>query len=137
MDLFNAPLKFNVNDADECKKLIDENFLNSDIIFVIGDSPLAPYVAKAVKDAGKLTIGISLVNNEELKVMFKRASDALISFDKKISRDEQIKLSRNIVGTVANLITKSGFVNLDFEDIKAILQNAGTAFFGTGCAERR
>ena len=135
LDLFNAPLKFNVNNADECKKLIDEHFLNSDIIFAIGDSPLAPDMAKAAKEAGKLTIGIALTNNEELKAMFKEASDALISFDENISWDEQIKLSQGVIKGIAILITKSGFVNLDFEDIKAILQDTGTAFCGTAWAE--
>lgn len=124
-----------VNDADECKKIIDENFLNSDVIFVIGDSPLISDMAKAAKEAGKLTIGIALTNNEELNAAFKEASDALISFDENISWNEQIKRSQNIVETIADLITKSGFVNLDFDDIKAILQDTGTALFGTGHAE--
>lgn len=68
----------NVNDADECKAIIDENFLNSDVTFVIGDSPLAPDMAKAAKEKGKLTIGIALTNSEELKAKFKEVSDALI-----------------------------------------------------------
>ena len=109
--------------------------MNSDMIFVIGDSPLTPNMAKAVKETGKLTIGIALTNNEELKAKFKEASDALISFDENISWDEQIKFSQSIVESIADLITKSGLVNLDFEDIKAILQDTGTALFGTGHAE--
>ena len=80
-----------VNDADECKKIIDENFLNSDIVFVIGDSPLISDMAKAAKEAGTLTVGIALTNNEKLNAAFKEASDALISFDENISWDEQIK----------------------------------------------
>lgn len=124
-----------VNDADECKEIIDENFLNSDIIFVIGDSPLISDMAKATKEAGTLTVGISLTNNGELNAAFKESSDAFISFDENISWNEQIKRSQNIVETIADLITKSGFVNLDFDDIKAILQDTGTALFGTGHAE--
>ena len=34
--------------------------------------------------------------------------------------------------TSSTLITKSGFVNLDFDDVKSTLQNVGTAFVGTG-----
>lgn len=124
-----------VNDADECKEIIDENFLNSDIIFVIGDSPLISDMAKATKEAGTLTVGISLTNNGELNAAFKESSDAFISFDENISWNEQIKRSQNIVETIADLITKSGFVNLDFDDIKAILQDTGTALFRTGHAE--
>ena len=135
LNLFKAPLKFNIQNPDECKEIINKNFADSDVIFVIGDSPLILDMAKAAKEAGKLTIGIIITNNEELNATLKEVSDASISFDEKISWDEQIKLSQNIVETIANLITKSGFVNLDFEDIKAILQDTGTAFFGTGHAE--
>ena len=135
MNLFKAPLKFNIQNLDECKEIINKNFADSDVIFVIGDSPLTSDIAKAAKEVDKLTIGIAITNNEELKAKIKEVSDALISFDEKISWDEQIKFSQNVVETIVNLITKSGFVNLDFEDIKAILQNAGTAFFGTGHAE--
>ena len=135
LDLFKTPLKFKVNNSDECKEIIDKNFMDSDVIFVIGDSSLTPNMAKAAKEADKLTIGIFLSNNEELKAKFKEASDALISFDEEKSFDEQIKSSQNVVESVANLITKSGFVNLDFEDVKAILQDTGTAFYGAGHAE--
>ena len=133
LDLFNAPLKFSANNADDCKKIIDENFSGSDMIFIIGGSPLAPDMAKAAKEAGKLTVGIALTQNEELQAKFKEASDALISLD--VSFDDQIKLSANVVESITDLITKSGFVNLDFEDIQAILQDTGTAFLGTGRAE--
>ena len=67
--------------------------------------------------------------------MLKENSDALISFDENISWDEQINFSKIIVESIANLITKVGFVNLDFEDIKAVLHDTGTAFLGTGHAE--
>ena len=72
MMLGKTPLAFNVLNVDECKEIIDENFLNSDLIFIIGDSPLTPYVAKAAKEAGKLTIGIALTNTEELNSAFKK-----------------------------------------------------------------
>ncbi len=135
LDLFDIPLKFNVENAEECKKVISKNFNDADIIFVIGDSPLAPYVAKSAKEAEILTISIVPINNGALKEMLKENSDALISFDENISWDEQIKLSQNVVESIVNLITKSGFVNLDFRDIKAVLQDTGTALFGTGHAE--
>ena len=133
--LFNAPSKFNVENNDECKKIINENFNDAETIFVIGDSLLAPSVAKAAKESGKFTIGITTTSNEELRAEFKQASDALISFNEVVSSDEQIKFSQNVVESIADLLTKSGFVNLEFEDIKAILQDTGTAFLGTGIAE--
>ena len=135
LNLFNAPLKFNLENDNDCKKIIDDNFQDADLIFVIGDSPLVPSVAKAAKETGKLTIGITTSNNEDLRGEFKQTSDALISFNEVLSSEKQIKLSQNVVESIVNLITKSGFVNLDFEDIKAILHDIGTAFLGTGIAE--
>jgi len=135
LNLFNVPLKFNLEKDDDCNKIIDENFQDADLIFVIGDSPLVSSVVKAAKEAGKLTIGITTSNNENLRAEFKQASDALISFNEVLFSEEQIKLSQNVVESIVNLITKSGFINLDFEDIKAILQNTGTAFLGTSSAE--
>ena len=133
--LFNAPLKFNIDNNDDCKKIINENFNDAEIFFVIGDSLLVLSVAKAAKETGKFIIGITTASNEEFRAEFKQISDALISFNEVISSDEQIKLSQNIVESIADLLTKSGFVNLEIEDIKAILQNTGTAFLGIGIAE--
>ena len=135
LTLFNAPLKFNIENNDDCKKIINENFNDAEIFFVIGDSLLVLSVAKAAKEAGKFIIGITTASNEELRAEFKQISDALISFNEVISSDEQIKLSQNVVESIADLLTKSGFVNLEIEDIKAILQNTGTAFLVTGTAE--
>lgn len=134
-DSFKVPIKFDVQSADACKKVIDENCTNSDIIFIIGDSPLTPCLANATKDLGILTIGIVLSHDEELKNQFKEASDALISFEKDTSWDEQINLAKNAVQSIANLITKSGFINLEIGDVKNILQDIGTAFIGTGHAK--
>ena len=125
--LFNAPLKFNIDNNDDCKKIINENFNDAEIFFVIGDSLLVLSVAKI--------IGITTASNEEFRAEFKQISDALISFNEVISSDEQIKLSQNVVESIADLLTKSGFVNIEIEDIKAILQNTGTAFLGAGIAE--
>ena len=129
LDLSNDSLKFNVQTVNDCKKIIDENFKHTNIIFVVGYGPLTPCVAKAAKDSGILTIGISLSYYEELKAMLKDASDALISLETGMS---SIKY---VVESVANLITKSGFVNIELGDVKNILQDVGTAFIGTGRAK--
>ena len=94
-----------------------------------GDGLLTPCVAKAAKDSGILTIGIALSYNEELKAMLKDAYDAFLSLEIKTD------FIQNVVESIANLITKSGFVNLDFEDVKNILQDVRTAFIGMGLTE--
>ncbi len=131
LDLSNDSLKFNVQSVNDCKKIIDENFKHTNIIFVVGYGPLTPCVAKAAKDSGILTIGISLSYYEELKAMLKDASDALISLETRMS------FIKDVVESVANLITKSGygFINIEIDDVKNILQDVGTAFIGTGRAK--
>ena len=43
--------------------------------------------------------------------------------------------SRAITDSISALVTESGFVNIDIEDVEDILRNAGTVYFGTGTAK--
>lgn len=67
LNLFNIPLKLNLEKDDDYNKIIDENFQDADLIFVIGDSPLVSSVAKAAKEAGKLTI-LSELQRQIMKI---------------------------------------------------------------------
>ena len=129
LDLPDDSLKFNVQSVNDCEKIITENFKCASVIFVAGDGPLTTYLAKTSKDLGILTIGIALWYNEELKAMLKDVSDVFISLE------TEIDLLQNVVESIVNIITKSGFVNLDFDDVKTIFQDVGTAIFGMGRAE--
>jgi cell division protein FtsZ len=118
----------------------------------------APVIAKLAKDMGILTVGIvtypfifegpkrkEIAENgiEELR----RSVDALITI-----QNEKIKEMYNsqvvskafghaddVLSTaakgIAEIITITGIMNVDFEDVKAIMKDSGTAIMGSAHAE--
>ena len=120
----------------------------------------APVIAGAAKDMGVLVVGVvtkpfgfemgKRMRTAELGIEdLKKNVDALliVENDKLLKMDNGGKMKivdaykkvdevlRQAVQGVTDLITKSGFVNLDFADIKAILTGAGTAIMGMGEGE--
>ena len=120
----------------------------------------APVIAGAAKDMGVLVVGVvtkpfgfemgKRMRTAELGIEdLKKNVDALliVENDKLLKMDNGVKMKivdaykkvdevlRQAVQGVTDLITKSGFVNLDFADIKAILTGAGTAIMGMGEGE--
>ncbi len=120
----------------------------------------APVIAGAAKDMGVLVVGVvtkpfgfemgKRMRTAELGIEdLKKNVDALliVENDKLLDMENGGKLKivdaykkvdevlRQAVQGVTDLITKSGFINLDFADIKAILTGAGTAIMGMGEGE--
>ncbi|MEZ5024203.1 MAG: cell division protein FtsZ [Chitinophagales bacterium] len=117
----------------------------------------APEVAKIAKDLGILTVGIITVPfdfegkrkkekaDNGIEEMRKNV-DALIVISNNKLRDIYGNLSLteafgnadSILSTAAKgiseIITKSGLINVDFEDVKTVMQNSGVALMGTGKA---
>ena len=118
----------------------------------------APVIAKIAKDKGILTVGIvtlpmeregrrrkmqALAGIEELK----KCVDALILISTDKLRDQygNLKLSEafhkadDVLTTaakgIAEIITVPGLVNVDFEDVKTVMENSGKAIMGSGIAE--
>ncbi len=120
----------------------------------------APVIAEAARDMGVLVVGVvtkpfgfemgrRMRTAEEGIEHLKKNVDALliVENDKLLQMENGLKMKivdaykkvdevlRQAVQGVTDLITKSGFVNLDFADIKAILTGAGTAIMGMGEGE--
>ena len=120
----------------------------------------APVIAEAARDMGVLVVGVvtkpfGFEMNKRMRTAeegiehLKKNVDALliVENDKLLKMDNGLKMKiidaykkvdevlRQAVQGVTDLITKSGFVNLDFADIKAILTGAGTAIMGMGEGE--
>ncbi len=120
----------------------------------------APVIAEAARDMGVLVVGVvtkpfgfemnkRMRTAEEGIEILKKNVDALlvVENDKLLQIDNGSKLKivdaykkvdevlRQAVQGVTDLITKSGFINLDFADIKAVLTGAGTAIMGMGEGE--
>ncbi|MBQ6920166.1 MAG: cell division protein FtsZ [Synergistaceae bacterium] len=120
----------------------------------------APVIAEAARDMGVLVVGVVTkpFGFEMRKRMdtakagiesLKKNVDALlvIENDKLLQMENGAKMKmgdaykkvdevlRQAVQGVTDLITKNGFINLDFADIKAILTGAGMAIMGMGEGE--
>lgn len=122
----------------------------------------APVIAGAAKDMGVLVVGVvtkpfhfemgkRMRTAEQGIEDLKKNVDALLIVENEKLLDKEglnggkmkiidaykkvDEVLRQAVQGVTDLITKSGFVNLDFADIKAILTGAGTAIMGMGEGE--
>ncbi len=150
--------------AEETKEEITEMLKGADMVFVAGGmgggtcSGAAPVIAKVAKDLGILTIAvvtrpfmfeglqrnkIAEISIEELKknvdAIIVVPNDRLMAM---VSKDTTAKsafaicddILRQAVEGISDLITTPGTINIDFADIKAVIENAGSALMGIGRA---
>ncbi|MFC1700967.1 cell division protein FtsZ [Patescibacteria group bacterium] len=150
--------------AEENRDEIHEVVKGADMIFVtcgLGGGTgtgASPIIAEAAKDSGALTVGvvtkpftfeghrrISLAEQglEQLKervdTLITIPNDKLLSIiDRKTSLINAFSVVddvlRQAVQGISDLVTIPGIVNVDFADIKAIMQDAGSALVGIGRA---
>ena len=151
--------------AEETKSEVQDIVKGADMVFVTcgmgggtgtGGSPI---VAKYSKEQGALTIAVvtlpfafeglqrSKIAEDGLNEL-RNSVDAMII----ISNDRLLSLSakettfltafemcddilKQAVQGISDLITMPGIINVDFADVKAILQNAGSALMGIGSAQ--
>src|SRR3989338_7168769 len=153
--------------AEETKDEIHEALKGADMVFVTcgmgggtgtGGSSVVAHAARA---QGALTIGVitkpfAFEGAERAKIAdaglarLREAVDALIIIpnDKLLSvvSKETSFLSafamcdevlRHAVEGISDLITVPGVINVDFADVRAVMQSAGSALMGIGCLRHR
>ncbi|OGM15170.1 cell division protein FtsZ [Candidatus Woesebacteria bacterium RIFCSPLOWO2_01_FULL_43_11] len=155
--------------AEESTEKIKELLLDSDMVFITGGmgggtgTGAAPVIAKLAKESGALTVGIvtkpfafegtrRMVIAEDGVEKLRESVDTLIVIpnqrlmdviDRKMTLLEAFKVVDSVlgqaVGGIADIITTPGLINVDFADVRTIMQNAGTALLGigTGVGENR
>jgi len=150
--------------ARESQHEIEEALVNSDLVFVtcgLGGGTgtgSAPIVAEIAKKVGALTISIVTLPFTEEGVgrwenarigleRLRQNSDTVIVIqnDRLLEVVPDVPLGMafkaadeilvNAVKGITELITEKGLVNLDFADVRAIMQNGGTAMIGIGESE--
>ena len=149
-------------EADEA--VIEDILRGADMVFITAGegggtgTGAAPVVAKIARRLGALTVGVvtkpfSFENSRrlqqaELGIEALRAevdtlivipNERLLSLsDKSISFIEAFKAADTVllngVGGITEIITTPGLINLDFADVKSVMENAGGAFMGIGKA---
>ncbi len=155
--------------AEESIEKIKELLIDSDMVFLTAGmgggtgTGASPIIAKLAKETGALTVGVvtkpfafegtrRMVVAEDGIEKFREEVDTLIVIpnqrlmdviDKKMTLIEAFKVADSVlgqaVGGIADIITTAGLINVDFADVRTIMQDAGTALLGigTGVGENR
>lgn len=150
--------------AEETKEEVQDALKNADMVFIAGGegggtlTGAAPVIARVAKELGALTVAVvtrpfgfegaqrgRFANQgldelrKEVDALIVIPNDRLFSAVKKettlknaFAMSDEILL--HAVEGISELITRPGLINLDFADIRAVLQSAGSALMGIGRA---
>ena len=148
--------------AQEDTETIKEILKGANMVFVTAGmgggtgTGAAPVIAKIARDQGALTVGVvtkpfdyegkvKMALAEEGIRKLRAAVDTLIVIpnqnllkivDKKTPIKEAYRMADDVlrqgVQCISDLITKPGFVNVDFADVKTTMENKGDAIMGSG-----
>jgi len=151
--------------AEESLDEIHENLAGSDMIFITAGmgggtgTGAAPVVAGVAKNLGALTVAVvtkpfnfegrhrQLVGDEGVAALKDKVDTLIVVpnqrlldiIDEQITFMDAMKKVDNVlaegVKSIAGLVTQTGFINVDFADVKAIMTNAGTSLMGIGRAK--
>ena len=150
--------------AEESRSAVSKALEDADMVFITAGmgggtgTGAAPIVADIAKEMGVLTVGVVtkpfnfegrrrmmqaekgieelrtrvdslvIIPNERLKF----ATDQKITFANAFEIADDVL--RQAVQSISDLIKNTGFINLDFADVTAVMQNAGMAHMGVGRA---
>jgi cell division protein FtsZ len=150
--------------AEDHAQEIEECLAGADLVFVTAGegggtgTGGAPVVARIAKSIGALTVGvvtkpfkfearrrrdqadagIAALRNE-VDTLIVVPNDRLLELsDRAISATEAFAIADEVllsgVQGISDLITNPGLINLDFADVRSVMQDAGTALMGIGSA---
>ncbi|MDE6107489.1 MAG: cell division protein FtsZ, partial [Oscillospiraceae bacterium] len=150
--------------AEESRALIAKALENTDMVFITAGmgggtgTGAAPIVADIARKAGILTVGVvtkpfnfegkrrmtqAELGIEELKTKvdslviipnerLKFATDQKITFANAFGIADDVL--KQAVQSISDLVNDTGFINLDFADVTAVMKDAGMAHMGVGRA---
>jgi cell division protein FtsZ len=150
--------------AEDHHEEIEQALAGADMVFVTAGegggtgTGGAPVVARIAKSIGALTVGIVtkpfsfegkrrmsqaevgvLALKNEVDTLIVVPNDRLLEIsDRSISMLEAFETADRVllagVQGITDLVTTPGLINLDFADVKSVMQDAGTALMGIGSA---
>lgn len=151
--------------AEESVDMLHENLAGADMVFVTAGmgggtgTGAAPVIAGIAKNLGALTVGVvtkpfhfemkrrmdlALKGIDELKekvdTLIVVPNQRLLEImDKKATFSEAMKKADDVlaqaVRSISNLINQPGMINVDFADVRSVMDDGGTALMGIGYAE--
>jgi cell division protein FtsZ len=149
--------------AEESRNEVKEALAGSDLVFITAGmgggtgTGAAPVVAEVARELGALTVAIVSkpfmfergrrhsiaeegLDNLRTKVdtLITVPNDKLLeAVQKKVSLFDAFRMADEVlyegVQGISDLITVPGLINLDFADVRTVIQDAGTALMGIGC----
>ena len=150
--------------ADETKEEIQQALKGSDMVFVASGmgggtgTGAAPVVARTAKELGALTVGVvtkpfSFEGAQRMRLAeqgleeLRKEVDALIVIPNDrllatVQKETTLKqafamcddILKQAVEGISDLITSPGIINVDFADVRAVMENSGSALMGIGVA---
>ena len=150
--------------AEESRSQIVKALEDTDMVFITAGmgggtgTGAAPIVAESAKEQGILTVGVvtkpfsfegrrRMIQAEQGIDELRSKVDALViipndrlkhATDQKITFANAFEIAddvlRQAVQSISDLIRETGFINLDFADVTAIMKDAGLAHMGVGRA---
>ena len=147
--------------AEESRNDLKESVSNADMVFIAAGmgggsgTGAAPVIAEVAKSSGALTIGVvtkpfgfegtqrldaALEGIEILKknvdTLIVVPNDKLLETEDNLSMSDAFDLADDVlrvgIESISELILVPGEINLDFADVKTIMENAGPAWMGIG-----
>lgn len=148
--------------AEDSVEYLNESLAGADMVFVTSGmgggtgTGASPVVAGISKGLGALTVGVVtkpfvFEGARKMEVAMRGIEDlrnkvdALIVIpnqrvleiiDRNVTFEQAMKKSdeilKNAIQSISDIITQTGQINVDFADVKAIMQDAGTALMGIG-----
>lgn len=150
--------------AEETREEITEALKGSDMVFIAGGmgggtgTGANPVIASIARELGALTVGVitkpfSFEGQARMRVAeqgiddLKKEVDSLIMIPNDrllaiVDRDTSVTnafamsddILRQAVEGISDLITTPGIINVDFADIRSVMENSGSALMGVGLA---
>jgi len=150
-----------LENIDEIKEIFEKN---TNMLFITAGmgggtgTGAAPVIAEIAKEMGILTVGIVTLpfsfegrkrkmqaeqGINELKqhvdTLLTISNDKLRELHGDLKLSEAFKKADNILATaargIAEIITVTGYINVDFEDVKTVMKDSGKAIMGSSEAE--
>ncbi len=150
--------------SEETKEEVQQSIKGSDMVFVAcgmgggTGTGAAPVVARTAKEMGALTVGVvtkpfSFEGQQRMRLAeqvldeLRKEVDALIVIPNDrllatVQKETTLKAAfamcddvlKQAVEGISDLITHPGIINVDFADVRAVMENSGSALMGIGVA---
>ena len=150
--------------AEETKEELQESLKGSDMVFIAGGmgggtcTGASAVIAKTAREMGALTVAVvtkpfSFEGLQRMRLAdigledLKKEVDALIVIPNDrllatVNRETTVgsafamcdDILKQAVEGISDIITTPGIINVDFADIRAVMENAGTSLMGIGIA---